>query len=137
MGPQRKKKIEQKYLFRFVCGFILTAICTMLFFNIWWKFVKDHNQTGHLLGTANLGMAVLIYTGCVFLFFHALGGYRIGVNRRMQVVASQVVSLFSVNALEVFISLAITGQYRFLEISFGDTYYCFLFNRSSARYCLL
>ena len=112
---QDQKKLELKYVYRGACGLILTLLCAGSFFWVWLSFVRHHNQTGHLLGIANLGMAVLIYIAAIFVFFHALGGYKIGVNRRTQVVASQVVSLFVVNFAEIFISLAITGQFRFFS----------------------
>ena len=37
---------------------ITSAIATSSFGIVWYNFVKDNNVTGHLLGTANLGMAL-------------------------------------------------------------------------------
>ena len=115
MTSGKKRRFEAKYLYRAVCGILQTVLCTISFYYVWWNFVKEHNQTGHLLGKGNLGMAVLIYLVGCFFFFHALGGYKIGVNRKMNLIASQVVALFLLDFAEIFVSLAITGEFRFFS----------------------
>ena len=115
MTSVRKRKFEAKYIYRAVCGILQTVLNTAAFFLVWWNFVKVHNQTGHLLGKGNLGMATLIYAAGFILFFHWLGGYKVGVNRKMNLIASQVVALFLLNFFELFISLAITGEFRFFS----------------------
>ena len=61
------KKIEGKYLYRGTCSVILTIIAVAVFFGEWIDFVVVNNQTGHLTGLGNLGMAVGIY-GLLYIF---------------------------------------------------------------------
>ncbi|WP_051209213.1 sugar transferase [Butyrivibrio sp. WCD3002] len=109
----KKKAMEGKYLYRAVCCTILTIIDAALFVRVWYNFVKINNTTGQLTGLGNLGMALGIYVVLTIVMFKGVGGYKIGVNRKTNILASQVVAIFSVNFLEVFISMAITGQFRF------------------------
>ena len=104
---------EEKKLFRFICAVILCFAAAVPFFSVWYFFIRDNNQTGALTGYGNLGMAVLIY---LFLFcflssrFH---GFSIGVHRRIDTVSSNIIALFLTDAVEVLVSMAITGQFRF------------------------
>jgi acyl carrier protein len=55
--------------------------------------------------------------GIYFLLYHIIGkalkAFRIGVDRKANLLASQVLTVFSVDAVEVLVSCAITGQFRF------------------------
>lgn len=93
---------------------------------VWYHFVQDHNQTGALLGLGNLGMALLIYAGLFIVITKWLGGFHFGANRKMQVFASQVLSLCSLDFLEIFISMAITGQFRFGFLFLGIYFLLFI-----------
>ena len=115
MTEKNRKRYERKHAFRVVCGIVQTLLNTAAFYYVWWNFVRVHNQTGHLLGRGNLGMAVLIYLGLCLFCFNGLGGFKTGVNRKMNLVASQVVALFLIDFAELFISLAITGEFRFFS----------------------
>ena len=88
-------------------------IATGMFFNVWYSFVKVNNQTGSLLGLGNLSMAAGIYLVLYILIGKALKAFTIGVDRKANLLASQVLTIFSVNAIELFASCAITGQFRF------------------------
>lgn len=105
--------MKGKYTYRGICGIILTVLYCTSFFCVWFFFVEDHNQTGQLLGYGNLGMATGIYLILVFLLMRSLEGYQIGVHRMTRTIAGQIVSLLVVDTVEVFVSLAITGQFRF------------------------
>jgi len=109
----KSKRTEPKYIYRNCCGIILTVITAATFYYAWYKFVVVNNQTGHLTGLGNLGMAVLIYVLLYALIARWLHGFKIGVERKASVLAGQVLTLFVVDAAEVFISCAITGQFRF------------------------
>ena len=65
------------------------------------------------MGKGNLLMSFGIY----FLLYHIIGkalkAFRIGVDRKANLLASQVLTVFSVDAVEVLVSCAITGQFRF------------------------
>lgn len=52
--------MEGKYLYRNVCSILITFLCTFSFYVVWYDFVEDNNQTGHLLGRGNLIMAFAI-----------------------------------------------------------------------------
>lgn len=105
--------IEPKYLYRDACSAALILIDSILFLAVWLEFVEDNNQTGHLLGLGNIGMAYLIYVGLAVYCFHSNGAFSIGVYRRMRVIASEIIGLFLTDFIEVFVSIAITGQFRF------------------------
>ena len=92
---------------------IFCVIATCMFFYVWYSFVKVNNQTGSLLGLGNLSMAAGIYLVLYILIGKALKAFTIGVDRKANLLASQVLTLFSVDATELFASCAITGQFRF------------------------
>ena len=110
----KKTKSGAKYYYRYCCAIILTTIATISFFLIWYKFVEKNNTTGHLTGWGNLGMAVIIY-GILFLSIGKyLRAFKIGVDRKMNLVIGTVLTCFIVALFEVFISLAILGNVRFV-----------------------
>ena len=105
----------KKSIYRLSCTVLLTAIAGALFFPRWHEFAFHHNQTGHLMGLGNLGMALLIYLGMYLVIGRWMGAFRIGSDRRATLLASQVLTLLTVDTLEIFVSMAITGQYRFFN----------------------
>jgi exopolysaccharide biosynthesis polyprenyl glycosylphosphotransferase len=106
-------KNEQKYYYRFACSLVLSIISIGFFFFVWFRFVRVNNQTMHLLGIGNLGMAMLIY-GLLYCFIALkLRAFKIGVYRKVKIISSQVITLFLVDAAELLVSMAITGQFRF------------------------
>ena len=107
-------KQQMKYLYRNICGVIEIAVMTGIFYFVWYEFAKFNNQTGHLLGTGNLLMAVGVYVILLIFFNKIFGGFRIGVHRKMNTIAGQLSGLFVADVLEIFASMAITGQFRFM-----------------------
>ena len=105
--------LKNKYVYRWVCMVALSLIATGMFIWVWIGFVRYNNQTGSLMGKGNLLMSFGIY----FLLYHIIGkalkAFRIGVDRKANLLASQVLTVFSVDAVEVLVSCAITGQFRF------------------------
>jgi len=91
----------------------MVALATAGFTYVWIKFVSVNNQTGHLTGLANILMAVGIYAVLFFIAGRWSNAFRIGVERKAKMVASTVIAVGVTDFLEVFISLAITGQFRF------------------------
>lgn len=75
--------------------------------------MKANNQTGSLMGKGNIGMALLIYFALFILIGKWIRAFRIGVDRLASTMASQMLTVLIVDFLEIFISLAITGQFRF------------------------
>lgn len=132
---QRTSRRNSKYIYRFICSAVLTLIATAFFGYNWFGYVKEHNQTGSLLGLGNLGMAIGIYLILYAIIGNWLHAFTIGVERKANILAGQMLTLFSVAALEVFVSCAITGQFRF----FGDFVgiYVVMFLIQSLVNCLL
>ncbi len=114
MGKCMKKtKIQNRYIYRWLCTVLLCLLATVMFFAVWVEFVVDHNQTSNLTGWGNLGMAAGIYIVLYYIIGRALKAYGIGVYRKANLLASQVMTIFVVDVIELFISCAITGQFRF------------------------
>lgn len=122
-----RKKAHNKYLLRFGFGLLNTMIGTCMFYIVWFKFVADHNQTGHLTGQGNLGMAIGIYFVLLAIIMQWMGAYKVGFSRRMNLIASVVLSFLLVDFIETFISVAIVGQFRWYWLFFGEYVILFLF----------
>ena len=88
---------------------LMCLLATAMFFAVWYQFVAEHNNTGSLLGLGNLSMASGIYLILYYFIGKALKAFRIGVDRKANLLASQTMTVFSVNFIELFISCAITG----------------------------
>lgn len=106
-------RIEKKYIYREACAALLAILVTCQFFWVWYRFAEKNNQTGHLLGYGNLLMSSGIYIALYVFIGRAMRAFRIGVDRKANLLASQVLTLFCTDALETLISCAITGQFRF------------------------
>ena len=105
-------RLNTKYVYRFFCAAILTAIATCIFANSWYNFVADNNTTGSLLGAGNLLMAVGIYMVIYLLLGKWLHAFTIGVERKSNIMAGQVLTIFTAAFAELPLSCAITGQFR-------------------------
>jgi exopolysaccharide biosynthesis polyprenyl glycosylphosphotransferase len=108
-----QKKSEKKYIFRDACMVLFALLATASFFWVWYRFARVNNQTKHLLGYANLLMSAGIYFILYVILGKALKAFRIGVDRKANLLASQVLTLFCTDGLEMFVSCAITGQFRY------------------------
>jgi len=107
------EKIQNRYIYRWLCMVLMCLLATVMFLAIWYQFVAEHNNTGSLLGLGNLSMASGIYLILYYFIGKALKAFRIGVDRKANLLASQTMTVFSVNFIELFISCAITGQFRY------------------------
>ncbi len=114
---------QAKYLYRAACGIIITGIVVGYFCLFWWGLITFTNPTGHLRGLGNILMSVGIYSATFFFLFKTLGGYKIGVNRIMNIISSQVVATMLTNMINIFISMAVTGQFRLAPILIRE-YFC-------------
>ena len=106
-------KTEARYYYRFLCSIVLTALATAMFFFVWVRFVRVNNQTNALMGYGNLGMAFGIYLLLYVFIGYKLKAFKIGVERKTRSIASQALTLLIVDASEILVSMAITGQFRF------------------------
>lgn len=112
----KKYKIQKRYIYRSLCTMLLCFLATIMFFAVWYEFVHENNHTGYLLGIGNLGMATGIYLILYYCFGKSLRAFKIGVDRKANLLASQVITVFMIDFFELFISCAITGQFRFFHI---------------------
>ncbi|MGI6616530.1 MAG: sugar transferase [Saccharofermentanales bacterium] len=116
---KQRRKIETKYVYRSVCALLLTLIATGMFLYTWYGFVSVNNYTGHLTGRGNLAMATAIY----FILFLVIGrwlhAFSIGVDRKIVLLPSLGLTIIVVNFIELFVSCAITGQFRFFVAFLG------------------
>ena len=108
-----KNKDELKYVYRRICTILLTSLATAMFLFVWVSFVKVNNQTGHLMGKGNIGMASGIYAITFLLIGYWLHAFKIGVVRKANILASIALTIMTTDVIEVFLSMAITGQFRF------------------------
>lgn len=114
-----------KYIYRYFCTAVLTAVSTALFLYNWYGFVsgsfgaENIVQFGSqsLLGLGNLGMSTGIYMVLYVIIGTWLSAFSIGVHRKANILAGQALTLFTVDFIEIFMSCAITGQFRnFFEL---------------------
>ncbi len=112
----KRAKIQRRYIYRFLCTGLLCLIATGMFMFVWYEFVHKNNNTGYLLGLGNLGMAGGIYVTLYYIVGKGLRAFKIGVDRKANLLASQVMTIFVIDFFELFISCAITGQFRFFHI---------------------
>lgn len=110
--------VKLKYVYRFICNTIFVFVATVFFSIVWYEFVRFHNQTGNLLGLGNLMMATGIYMALFVIIGRWLGAYLIGTQRMANLIASIAISLLLVDGSEIFVSMAITGQFRFVFVFF-------------------
>lgn len=111
--------MEGKYIYRDLCTVFFVLISTAVFYFYWVRFVRVNNQTGHLMGMGNILMAMGIYAILYFAIGRWMHAFKIGVERKANILASHVLTLLLTDVLEVFISCAITGQFRFFWLFFG------------------
>ena len=93
---------------------VLIILATTSFAFVWLSFVKVNNQTGHLLGQANILMSLAVYFVLFSIIGYWLKAYKIGVERKAKIIASVVLTVLVTDLLEILVSMAITGQFRFL-----------------------
>ena len=109
-----KRNQFYKNIYITICMFIMIFLSTFMFYTVWLEFVIENNQTGHLTGLGNLGMAIIIYALLYTIIGNWIQTFSLDAGRKANVIAGQVLTLFTVNIIEVLISMAITGQFRFL-----------------------
>ncbi len=103
----------KKQVYRFICTVLLMLISVASFAYVWLSYVSEHNNTGYLLGYGNIGMALIIYIVLFVLSGRWLRAFKIGVERKAKVMAGLVFSIWITDVTEIFISMAITGNFRF------------------------
>lgn len=111
-GLSVKQKIQGKYVYRGMCQAILAVVSTFIFYIHWSNFIYIHYELGHLSRISNVWIALLVYAIVFVLVGRWLKAFRIGVERKTNILASQFLTAFTVEVLEVFISVAIAGRYR-------------------------
>lgn len=105
-------RAQKKYVLRFIFGLINSVLGIAGFMFVWYEFVSVNNQTGHLLGHGNLFMSAGIYFVLLVIVMNWMGAFKIGYSRRANLLASVVLSFLVVDFIDVFISIAVVGQFR-------------------------
>lgn len=103
-----------RYVYRAACAVILSIVALAMFLCIWLLFLFEHNHTGYLLGYGNLGMASIIYLVIFCVIARFLKAFKIGVERTSKLIASVVLTSFCTNFVEIFVSIAILNNFRFV-----------------------
>ncbi len=116
---KQRRKIETKYVYRSVCALLLTLIATGMFLYTWYGFVSVNNYTGHLTWRGNLAMATAIYFMLFLVIGRWLHAFSIGVDRKIVLLPSLALTIIVVNFIEIIVSCAITGQFRFFVAFLG------------------
>ena len=106
-----KKKIQGKYIYRGACELILTVASTFIFYIHWRNFIYIEYGLAHLSTVSNLWMSLIIYAILFVLVGKWLKAFKIGVERKTNIIASQFLTAAVVDVLEVFVSMAIAGRY--------------------------
>lgn len=118
--PNTSRK-NGKYIYRYFCTLVLAAIATAIFLYNWLGFLNRLGQAdmlspgSHSLhGLGNIGMSVGIYFILYLTIGNWLHAFKIGVERIANILAAQVLTLFTAAFFEIFISCAVSGQFRFV-----------------------
>lgn len=106
-------KVQGKYIYRGLCQLLLTIISAFIFYIHWKDFVVVHPGIRHLNRISNMMIAVAIYVILFTIIGRWLHAFKIGVERKTNIIASQFLTALAVDVLEVFVSVALTGQYVF------------------------
>lgn len=107
-----KTKMQGKYTYRGCCACLFILLETGMFYPVWRNFVEDNNRTGHLLGAGNQAMAVVIYLLLCIIAGHAMRAFKVGVDRKANLIAAQVLTILIADVSEILISIAILGDFR-------------------------
>ena len=121
-----------KYIYRYICVLIFTFIATIIFYYTWTEFLNKLDQgyklpVGNLTlkGLGNLGMSIGVYLVLYLIIGNWLHAFTIGVERKANILAGQVLTLLTVDFFETFVSCAITGQFRYFPV-FLKMYFCMM-----------
>ena len=114
--------VEKKYYYRFLCGVLLTVIATGMFFCAWAKIGEVHHFSNALIGYAGWVALLAIYVFLYVITVRSFRGFRIGVERKASAIATQIISLFFVDALEILITIVVIGRPCYS----GDLVLCFI-----------
>lgn len=109
-----RTKLQGKYTYRGSCAFLFILLETGMFYSVWRTFVEENNRTGHLLGAGNQAIAVVIYMLLCMIAGHGLRAFKVGVDRKANLIAAQVLTILITDVSEILISIAILGDFRLL-----------------------
>ena len=90
----------------------MTVVSTFIFYIHWSNFIYIHYELAHLIKISNIWMSLLIYATIFVLVGKWLRAFKIGVERKTNIIASQFLTAATVDVLEVFVSMAIAGRYK-------------------------
>ncbi len=114
----KKTKESLKYIYRTISQCILTLIVAACF-NVVWDKKLNTLLYRQYLGKGNI-LVLAVYLVITVLFLYAFGGYKVGVNKKSNVVLSQVIAMFCVNTIEVIITILMVGQVKDIRTILGS-----------------
>jgi exopolysaccharide biosynthesis polyprenyl glycosylphosphotransferase len=89
-------------------------VAVLMFSFVWRRFVTVNNTTGRLMGSGNQIMAIGLFSMLFIMIGIELRAFKVGVERISSIAASLVLTAFTTDFLEIFISSAIVGMGRYL-----------------------
>lgn len=111
MGQLLNRSIQGKYIYRGGCRLVLTVVSAFIFYVHWKSFVGTHSGLRQLQRISNMSIAVIIYIVLFVLVGTWLHAFKIGVERKTNIIASQFLTALVVDTLEVFVLVTITARY--------------------------
>lgn len=122
MNKTHKGKVQGKYAYRGCCACLFILTETGMFYAVWRNFLENNSKSGHLLGAGNQAMAVIIYLLLCMIAGHGMRAFKVGVDRKANLIAAQVLTIMIANVSEILISIAILGDFRLL-LKFTHRYF--------------
>lgn len=122
MTKTHKGKVQGKYAYRGCCACLFILTETGMFYAVWRNFLENNSKSGHLLGAGNQAMAVIIYLLLCMIAGHGMRAFKVGVDRKANLIAAQVLTIMIANVSEILISIAILGDFRLL-LKFTHRYF--------------
>lgn len=104
----KKTKDSMKYLYRTIGKLFITTIVGVLFWATWSANLNELLYRRYM-GKGNL-MVLFVYMIIAVIFIYAFGGYKIGVNKKSNVILSQILALLCTNIIEIVVNILMVGQ---------------------------
>lgn len=120
-----RRRDQYKRLVRFLSSAFLIAMLAGLYTWIWFEYYNHRSIIGELYFRRGNWVVVGLYAVLLFAFFKVYGAFRVGYLRPMDVLFSQILSVFCVNFI-TYLQLALIGRWRFGSYSAPMLYMTFI-----------
>lgn len=114
----KKNSVIYKSIYSIATKLILLTILTLMFE---WEWMRHLNvlRVNSFQGKGNY-LSIVVYVFIVVLFFHALGGFKIGYFKAYNVVLSQILAVMLANVVETVIVILVIGDMHVLKAIFAS-----------------